>query len=172
MPKGASCRRNLLGSGAILGEVVKAQEILAEKYGVAADVWSVTSYKELRRDGLGGRALEHAAPRREPRKVPYVTSSSADEAGRLRRGNRLHEVLPGDDRPLGAAAALYPLGTDGFGRSESRAALRGFFEVDAEFIVFATLTALLKEKKIDAKVVQLAIKDLGINVDKKNPAVS
>jgi pyruvate dehydrogenase E1 component len=64
------------------------------------------------------------------------------------------------------------LGTDGFGRSENRAALRDFFEVDARFIVFATLTALLKEKKIEAKVVQLAIKDLGINVDKKNPAVS
>jgi len=67
---------------------------------------------------------------------------------------------------------MHLLGTDGFGRSESRPSLRDFFEVDARFIVFATLTALLKEKKIDAKVVQLAMKDLGINPDKKNPSVS
>ena len=107
----------------------------------------------------------------ETAKVPYVTEQLGKEPGVFVAASDYMKILPGGiDRWL--PRPMHLLGTDGFGRSESRASLRDFFEVDAKFIVFATLTALLKEKKIDAKVVQLAIKDLGINPDKKNPAVS
>ena len=160
----------ILGSGAILGEVIKAQQILGEKYGVAADVWSVTSYTELYRDGLAAERYNMLHPGETP-KVPYVTEQLGGQPGVFVAASDYMKILPGGiDRWL--PRPMHLLGTDGFGRSENRAALRDFFEVDARFIVFATLTALLKEKKIDTKVVQLAIKDLGINVEKKNPAVS
>ena len=106
------------------------------------------------------------ARRRRCRTSP---SSSATQPGVFVAASDYMKILPGGiDRWL--PRPMHLLGTDGFGRSESRAALRDYFEVDARFIVFATLTALLKEKKIDAKVVQKAIKDLGINAEKKNPA--
>ena len=168
--KGSKLQAQLLGSGAIMGEVVKAQQILGEKYGVAADVWSVTSYTELYRDGLAAERWNMLHPAETP-KVPYVTEQLASQPGVFVAASDYMKILPGGiDRWL--PRPMHLLGTDGFGRSESRASLRDHFEVDAKFIVFATLTALLKEKKIDAKVVQLAIKDLGINADKKNPSVS
>jgi pyruvate dehydrogenase E1 component len=168
--KGSKLQAQILGSGAILGEVLKAQQILGEKYGVAADVWSVTSYTELYRDGLAAERWNMLHPG-ETAKVPYVTEQLGGQPGVFVAASDYMKIMPGGiDRWL--PRQMHLLGTDGFGRSESRAALRDFFEVDARFIVFATLTALLKEKKIDAKVVQLAMKDLGINADKKNPAVS
>ncbi len=168
--KGSKLQAQLLGSGAIMGEVVKAQQILGEKYGVAADVWSVTSYTELYRDGLNAERWNMLHPA-ETAKVPYVTEQLGNQPGVFVAASDYMKIMPsGIDRWL--PRPMHLLGTDGFGRSESRASLRDHFEVDAKFVVFATLTALLNEKKIDAKVVQLAMKDLGINADKKNPAVS
>jgi pyruvate dehydrogenase E1 component len=168
--KKAKLQAQLLGSGAILGEVLKAQQILDEKYDVAADVWSVTSYNELYREGLAAERWNMLHPTAE-KKVPYVTQSLGESPGVFVAASDYMKVLPASiDRWL--PRPLHVLGTDGFGRSESRESLRDFFEVDARFIVLATLTALLAEKKIEAKVVQKAMKDLEIHPEKKNPAVS
>jgi len=162
-------RAQLFGSGAILNEVVKAQDIL-EKYGVAADVWSVTSYTELYRDGHACERWNMLHPT-EPQKVPYVTQCLKDAPGVLVAASDYCKVLP-DSIDQWAPRKIRSLGTDGFGRSEDRAALREFFEVDARFVAIATLAELLKEGQIDAKVVAKAIKDLGVNPDKPNPATA
>jgi pyruvate dehydrogenase E1 component len=163
-------RAQLLGSGAILLETMKAQEILAAKYNVAADVWSVTSYQELYRDGNAVERWNRLHPGEKPR-VPFVTQMLGDTDGVLVAASDYVKAMPGGiDRWL--PRHLTTLGTDGFGRSEGRASLRDFFEVDAKHIVQATLNALAQDGTIDAKVVQKAIKDLGINPDKPNPAIS
>ena len=109
-------------------------------------------------------------PAETPR-VPYVTQCLADAPGVIVCASDYLKVLPNAiDRWL--PRAPISLGTDGFGRSENRASLRNFFEVDSRFIVFATLNALLRDKKIDAKVVQKAMKDLDIHPEKQNPAIS
>ena len=103
--------------------------------------------------------------------MPYVTAVTKDAPGVFVAASDYIKVLPDViDRWL--PRPLHSLGTDGFGRSESRAALRDFFEVDARFIVLATLYALMQEKQVDAKVVEKAIKDLGINPEKVDPAIS
>jgi pyruvate dehydrogenase E1 component len=165
----AKLKAQLFGSGAILNEVVAAQEIL-QKYGVAADVWSVTSYTELYRDGHACERWNMLHPAETPR-MPYVTQCLKDAPGVLIAASDYCKVLP-DSIDRWAPRRIRSLGTDGFGRSEDRAALREFFEVDARFVAVATLSELLKDGQIDAKVVQQAIKDLGINPDKPNPAVS
>jgi pyruvate dehydrogenase E1 component len=166
----AKLRAQLLGSGAIMFEVLKAQQILEEKYGVAADVWSVTSYKALYRDANDCERWNMLHPA-EAAKVPYVTETLKDAAGPFIAASDYMKVLP---ESLGkwVPGQLVSLGTDGFGRSESRVALRDFFEVDAKHIVLATLGALAREKKIGTDVVKHAIQELGINPDKVNPAIS
>ena len=165
----AKLRAQLFGSGAILNEVVAAQELLA-KYGVAADVWSVTSYQELYREGHACERWNMLHPGEKPR-VPYVTQCLADAPGVFVAASDYLKVLP-DSIDRWAPRRIRSLGTDGFGRSEDRHALRDFFEVDAKFVTIATLSELLKDGQIDAKVVQKAIKDLGVDPEKKNPAVS
>jgi pyruvate dehydrogenase E1 component len=165
----APLRAQLFGSGAILNEVVAAQEIL-QKYGVAADVWSVTSYGQLYRDGHACERWNMLHPSETP-KVPYVTQCLKDAPGVFVAASDNCKVLA-DSIDRWMPRRIRALGTDGFGRSEDRAALREFFEVDARFVAVATLSELLKEGQIDAKVVHQAIKDLGINPDKPNPAVS
>jgi pyruvate dehydrogenase E1 component len=168
--KKAKARAQLLGSGAILNEVVKAQEILEEKYDVAADVWSVTSYPELYRDGQAAERWNWLHPGEKPR-VAYVTQCLGDTEGVIVAASDYVKILPGAiDR--WAPRRMTALGTDGFGRSEGRAALRDFFEVDAKHIVLATLDDLARDGKIDASVARKAIKDLGINPEKPNPAIS
>jgi pyruvate dehydrogenase E1 component len=166
----AKLRAQLLGSGAILPEVVKAQAILEEKYNVGADVWSVTSYGELYRDGHAAERWNMLHPAEAPR-VPYVTQALADAPGVYVAASDYLKALPDAiDRWL--PRRLVSLGTDGFGRSESRADLRNHFEVDSRFVALATLSALAREKQIETKVVQQAIADLGINADKANPATA
>jgi pyruvate dehydrogenase E1 component len=160
-------KAQLFGSGAILNEVVKAQEIL-QKYGVAADVWSVTSYGELYRDGHACERWNMLHPTETPR-VPYVTQCLKDAPGVFVAASDYLKVLPDSiDRWL--PRKIRSLGTDGFGRSEDRAALREFFEVDARFVAIATLAELQKEGQLEGKVVAQAIKDLGIDSEKANPA--
>ena len=161
------CKAQLLGSGAILNEVVKAQEILAENYGVAADVWSVTSYKELRRDALACERWNRLNPGEKPR-VPYVAETFAKAPGVFVAASDYVAALP-DSIAKWLPDPLQSLGTDGFGRSESRTALRDFFEVDARYVVLATLQALAKGKQIPAKIVKQAVKDLNIDPEKPDP---
>jgi pyruvate dehydrogenase E1 component len=168
--RNAKAKAQLLGSGAILNEVVKAQQILEEKYGVAADVWSVTSYPELYRDGQAAERWNWLHPGEKPR-VPYVTQCLAGTEGVIVAASDYVKILPGAiDR--WAPRRVTALGTDGFGRSEGRTSLRDFFEVDAKHIVLATLDDLVREGTLDVKVAKQAIKDLGINPEKSNPAVS
>ena len=163
-------RAQLLGSGAILNEALKAQQILAEQYGVAADVWSVTSYQELYRDGHAAERWNRLHPC-EPPRVPYVIQCLGASVGAIVAASDYVKALPDTiDRWL--PRPLTSLGTDGFGRSENRAALRDFFEVDAKFIAVSALAALAKNGALDVAVVQKAITDLGVNPDKPNPAIA
>jgi pyruvate dehydrogenase E1 component len=163
-------RAQLFGSGSILREVLKAQEILAENYHVAADVWSVTSYKALYSDGIETERWNLLHPTDTPR-IPYVTECLGEAPGVLVAATDYLKALPNMVSPW-MPRRLASLGTDGFGRSESRESLRNFFEVDARFITLATLHELLREGKIQASVVQKAIKDLAIDVEKADPFTS
>jgi pyruvate dehydrogenase E1 component len=163
-------RAQLFGSGAILNEALRAQEILEQKYDVAADVWSVTSYKALYNDGIETERLNRLHPGEKPR-VPYVTECLTDASGVLIAASDYLKTLPNMigkwmPRPLAT------LGTDGFGRSEGRTDLRDFFEVDSRFIVLATLHELFHEGKLDRAIVDKAIVDLGIDAAKPNPVTS
>jgi pyruvate dehydrogenase E1 component len=160
----------LFGSGTIMYEVLKAQQILEEKYNVAADVWSVTSYKQLYRDGNDCERWNMLHPGETPR-VPFVSRSLKDAPGVFVAASDYMKVLP-ESIARWVPRPLLALGTDGFGRSESRASLRDFFEVDAKHIVLATLTALARDQQIQIEVVQKAVRDLGINAGKPNPAIS
>jgi pyruvate dehydrogenase E1 component len=166
--KDSKLRAQLFGSGTIMYEVLKAQQILEEKYGVAADVWSVTSYKQLYRDGNDCDRWNMLHPGENPH-VPFVTQSLKDAPGVLVAASDYMKVLP-ESIAQWLPRPLVALGTDGFGRSESRVALRDFFEVDAKHIVLATLTALAREKQIKLDALQKAVKELGINPEKANPA--
>src|SRR5579864_3586629 len=168
--KKSKLRAQLFGSGAILREALKAQEILADKYGVSADVWSVTSYKSLYYDGINTERWNLLHPEEKAR-VPYVSQSLAGSDGVLVAATDYIKALP-NLICRWTPRRLACLGTDGFGRSDGRAALRDFFEVDARFITLATLNELLRDGKIEADVVQKAIKDLEINLEKPNPLFS
>jgi len=168
--KDGGLRAQLLGSGTILNEVLKAQKELEEKYGVAADVWSVTSYKELHRDGYESDRWNMMHPS-EIKRTPYVAECLKDAPGVLVAASDYVTALP-DSISQWLPRPLVSLGTDGFGRSASRQALRDFFEVDWRYITLAVLASLTWEKKIGAGVVEKAIKDLGINPGKASPLVS
>lgn len=168
--KGAKLHAQLLGSGAILNEALKAQKILEENYNVATDVWSVTSYKELYRDGLDVERWNMLHPT-EIHKFPYISQCLKDAPGVLVAASDYVKALP-DSISQWLPSPLVSLGTDGFGRSGSREALREFFEVDSRFITLAALYALYREKRINAELVQKAIKDLDINTNKLNPMIS
>src|SRR5689334_10391280 len=163
----AAGRAQLLGSGAILPQVIEAQKILAEKYNVAADVWSVTSYKELYKDGIDCERWNMLHPA-EKQRVPYVSQVLGNTEGVIVAASDYIKMVPFSiarwcPRPLRV------LGTDGFGRSEGRAALRNFFEVDARFVTLATLSQLARENKIKPELAQQAIRDLQIDPEKSNP---
>jgi pyruvate dehydrogenase E1 component len=168
--KKAKLRAQLLGSGAILPEALKAQEILAKKYDVAADVWSVTSYKELYRDAHAAERWNRLHPGEKPR-LPYVAQCLQDAPGALVAASDYVKALP-DSITRWCPRPLVSLGTDGFGRSESRRALRDFFEVDARFIALAALQELARQGKLKPAAVKKAIKDLDINPEKADPAIS
>jgi pyruvate dehydrogenase E1 component len=163
-------RAQLFGSGAILNEALRAQEILAEKYGVAADVWSVTSYKALYSDGIETDRWNRLHPGQKPR-VPYVTACLADAPGVLVAATDYLKTLPSMISQW-LPRRMATLGTDGFGRSEGRASLRDFFEVDSRFITLAALNELFLDGKIERYVIEKAIADLGINSEKPNPVTS
>ena len=163
----AKLRAQLMGSGTILNEVIKAAGILEEKYNIGADVWSVTSYKELCRDGLGVERENLLNPGGE-QKVPYLTQCFADAPGVFVASSDYVKALP-DSVSKWVPKKLYSLGTDGFGRSETRPALRDFFEVDHRYVILATLTALAHEGKFKWDDVQKAMQEMEIDPEKLNP---
>jgi pyruvate dehydrogenase E1 component len=165
--KSKHTRVHLLGSGPILRYCLRAQELLAEKYGVAADVWSVTSYKELRRDAQACERWNLLHPAEAPRKS-YVESLLAKESGLYVAASDHMKAVP-EMIQKWVPGGLLALGTDGFGRSEDRADLRRHFEIDAESIAIAALTRLMRIGELKPAQVQQAIKDLGINPDKPDP---
>lgn len=168
--KNAKASANLLGSGTILNEAIKAAEILEKDYKVATNVWSVTSYKNLHLDAQETERWNMLHPDQEP-KTPYIAQVTKDENGIFVSASDYVQFLS-DAVAKWLPSKLHSLGTFGFGRSEGRSSLRDFFEVDAKHIVYATLYSLMKESKIKIDVVKKAQKDLGINLDKPNPAKS
>ena len=163
---GNKTRVNLMASGTILNEAVKAQQILQSKYDVAADVWSVTSYKELYADGLETDRWNILHPAQE-QKVSYVQQCFKDRDAVFVAASDYLKSLPCTISKW-LPGRMVALGTDGYGRSDSRAALRDYFEVDARFITLAALYALADEGKIKSDVPQKAIENLDIDPEKVN----
>jgi pyruvate dehydrogenase E1 component len=153
----------LFGSGPILNEAVRAQQILAEKYNIAADVWSVTSYNELRRDCLDTERFNRLHPS-EKEKTPYVVQALGKAAGPIVAASDYMKSLPDSLSPW-LGSRLVSLGTDGFGRSDNREHLRRHFEVDAESIVAAALSKLAREGVVKPKVAEKAFAELGLNTE-------
>ena len=166
-PEGLQHKAQIFGSGPIMQGALKAQSILAERYGVSADVWSATNYKRLRHEALQCERWNMLHPT-EPPKTPLVASLLAEEPGPFIAVSDNMKMVPGQIAEW-VPGGLTILGTDGFGRSETREKLRRFFEVDAECTVIATLWALAKQGKVERSVVAQAIKDLGVNPEKIHP---
>ena len=157
----------LLGSGAILRETLRAQEILADKYEVSSNVWSVTSYKELRRGAQAAERWNMLHPGEKPRRS-YLEKTLKGEKGPFIAASDYVQAVP---ELIGrwVPGGLLAMGTDGFGRSDTREALRRFFEVDAECIAVAALCELARLEKCDEGLPAAAIKDLGIDPEKVDP---
>ena len=166
-PKGEAVAQ-LFGSGPILNEVLKAQEILAEKYNVQADVWSVTSYNELRRDALAVERWNRLHPA-EALKKSYLETTLEGTKGPIIAASDYMKVLPDALSPW-LPGRLVTLGTDGFGRSDNREHLRRHFEVSAEAIAGATLSRLARDGKLKPKAAQKALTELGLDTEAADPA--
>jgi pyruvate dehydrogenase E1 component len=163
-------RVQLLGSGTILREVVAAAELLMEDFGVVADIWSVPSFTELRRDGLDADRWNLLHPAEKPR-LSYVETCLAEHAGPVIAATDYMKAFADQIRPF-MPRRYRVLGTDGFGRSDYRRRLRSFFEVDRHFVTVAALKSLSEEEAIKPSVVADAIKKYGIDPEKPNPARS
>ena len=163
-------RVQLLGSGTILREVEAAAELLEKDWGVAADVWSATSFTELRREGLAADRWSMLHPDAKP-KAPYVAQLLEKRpAGPVIAASDYMKSFADQIRPFIPRDRIYRvLGTDGFGRSDSRAKLRHFFEVNRFFVAIAALKALADQGEGKAKSVADAIKKYGIDPEKADP---
>lgn len=159
-------RPQLLGSGPILREVLRAQQLLAEEFDVASDVWSVTSYKELRREALTTERWNRLHPDQKPRRS-YVQECLDTDAGPVIAASDYMCLVP--EHIARWLPSMSVLGTDGFGRSDTRQALRRHFEVNAEHITFAVLSRLCEGKNITSARLRDAMKKLAIDPDKLDP---
>jgi pyruvate dehydrogenase E1 component len=157
----------LIGSGAILNEAIKAQAILAERFKVAAGVWSATSYKELHSDALECERWNTRHPSERPRE-PWITTCLADTEGPIVCASDYVKALP-DCVSRWMPRPPVVLGTDGFGRSDGRESLRDFFEVDAKHIVLAAISRLAREDALDYEDVEEYMRDEGIEPGKPDP---
>ncbi|MEW7984201.1 MAG: pyruvate dehydrogenase (acetyl-transferring), homodimeric type [Candidatus Thiodiazotropha sp.] len=160
-------RVQLLGSGTILREVIAAAELLEKEFNVSADVWSVTSFNELRRDGLDIERWNTLHPQEEP-KLSYVTEKLSGQKGPVVAATDYIRSYADQIRPF-ITASYSVLGTDGFGRSDMRSQLRKFFEVNRYYILIAALKALADEGEIKPEQVSRAIKKYKIDPEKPNP---
>ena len=168
-PAGKKLKAQIFGSGPIINSALKAQAILAEKYGVSADVWSATSYKALRNDALRCQRWNMLHPTETPRKS-YVETLLAKEKGPFVAVSDNLKLVPDQIAPW-VPGGLTTLGTDGFGRSDTRARLRRFFEVDTESTVIATLWALAQRGQVKPTFVAKAMKDLEVDPEKSFPQI-
>jgi pyruvate dehydrogenase E1 component len=166
-PENKGHKAHILGSGPIIREALRAQEILAQKYDVSADVWSATSYKLLRNEALRIERWNMLHPTETPRRS-YVQEVLEKETGVFVSVSDNMKLVADQIAPW-VRGGLTTLGTDGFGRSDTRARLRRFFEVDAECTVIATLYALAKAGSVNRSLVGQAIKDLGVDPEKVYP---
>jgi pyruvate dehydrogenase E1 component len=166
---GEGIKAHIFGSGPIINSALKAQEILAKKYGVSADVWSATSYKLLRTDAIRCQRWNMLHPTQPPKKS-YLEELLAKEQGTFVAVSDNIRTVPDQIAPW-VPGGLFTLGTDGFGRSDTRARLRRFFEIDAESTVIGTLYALAEKGKLKKQVVEKAIKDLGVDPEKIQPQI-
>ena len=157
----------LLGAGTILREVLAAAEMLEKDWGLAADVWSVTSFTELRRDGLGAERWNRLHPGAEPRKS-WVERCLANTSGPIVAATDYMRAVPDLIRTW-TPRRYVTLGTDGYGRSDTRAALRSFFEVDRHHVTVAALKALADEGSVERAVVSKAIAGYDLGTEKPNP---
>jgi len=170
--KKAKLRVQLLGSGTILREVMAGAELLEKDFGIASDIWSCPSFNELRREGLDAERANMLNPT-GPVREPFVTQQLKGHEGPVVAASDYMKVFADQIRPFIPAGRPYlVLGTDGFGRSDSRAKLREFFEVDRRYVAVAALTGLMKEGKIKPAQVQEAIQKYGIQADRINPALA
>lgn len=158
---------HLFGSGSILREALKAQVILEEQYGISADVWSATNYKRLRHDAINCQRWNMLHPEK-PAKKSYLETVLEKESGYFIAASDNMRIVP-EQIQQWVPGGMFVLGTDGFGRSDTRESLRRYFEVDAECIVVATLYHLQQKKVVDAKLVKKAIKDLKVDAEKVFP---
>jgi pyruvate dehydrogenase E1 component len=166
-PENKGHKAHLFGSGPIILQALRAQEILAERYGISADVWSATSYKLLRTDALRTRRWNMLHPTLPPQKC-YLENLLEDEEGVFVAVSDYVKTVP-DQIASWVPGGLVTLGTDGFGRSDTRERLRRFFEVDAESIAIAALYALYEKGAIKAQTVEQAIRELGVDPEKAFP---
>jgi pyruvate dehydrogenase E1 component len=159
----------LLGSGPILREALRAQQILAERFQVAADVWSATSFNLLRREALEADRWNRLHPQEPPRR-PHLNTLLDAAPGPIIAATDYLKIVPDQIAPW-LAGRLHSLGTDGFGRSDTRTYLRRFFEVDAESIALAALYQLSLSGEIPKAVVSKAVSALGIDPEKAGPTI-
>ena len=157
----------LLGSGTILREVIAASKILSKEYNIDADIWSVTSFNELRRNGMETERLNLLNPNENLKKT-YVQKCIDKRDGPIIAASDYTRAYADQIRPY-TDKTFYSLGTDGYGRSDTRKNLRKFFEVDKEHIVAYTLSALAKEQLIAAKEAEKAMTKYKIDKNKKFP---
>ena len=169
-PKNSGKKVHLFGSGAIMNEVLWAREVLESGYGVPTDVWSITSYKELYQDAKEAERWNRLNPG-EKRRKSYISECMEGEDGIFVAATDYLKSLP-DSVSSYFPKPLVSLGTDGFGRSDTREALRDFFEVDYRHIAIAALHELAREGRIDEETVSEAISEFGIDRGKPNPAVT
>lgn len=157
----------LLGSGTILREVCKARDLLEKDYNVTADIWSVTSFNELRKDGLNVERHNRMHPEDKPQ-IPFVTKQLSSKKGPIIAATDYMRLYADQIRPF-VSSRFVSLGTDGFGRSDTRAKLRHFFEVDAKFIALTVLHSLALDGEIANSIVSDAMKRYGIDQEKLDP---
>ena len=162
-------KAHIFASGPIINQALRAQQILADRYGVSADVWSATNYKELRNEAIRCNRWNMLHPTQPPRK-PYIANLLEKEQGPFVAVSDYMRMVP-DQIAQWVPGGLTTLGTDGFGRSDTRARLRRFFEIDAESTVIAVLYALAEKGQLEKTVVAQAMKDLDINPDKLSPQI-
>ena len=165
--KGAP-RVQLMGSGTILREVIAGADILEKEYGVAADIWSVTSFNELRRDGLDVQRWNMLHPEQPPR-LAHIEECLKDRNGPVIAATDYMKLFADQVRGFVPGRKFFALGTDGFGRSDTREKLRGFFEVNRHYVAVAALKSLSDEETVPQSTVAAAIKKFGIDPEKPNP---
>ncbi|MAP66868.1 MAG: pyruvate dehydrogenase (acetyl-transferring), homodimeric type [Candidatus Marinimicrobia bacterium] len=158
----------LFGSGSIINEVIKASKMLQEDWGISSDIWSVTSYSELRRDGEEIYRYNRLNPDKND-KQPYINKVLTNHEGPVIAVSDYVKLVAEQVSPYIRKRYFTALGTDGFGRSDTRQNLRSHFEINKEYIVISALDALKREKKINASLVVDALKKYNINTKKENP---